>query len=78
MAELKINIPDVAHIVVTGPTQCGKSIVMDRIEKMLKADFGATVISRDLAKERKLGNMDELADWEVKMVKDTTWILYER
>jgi len=78
MAELKINIPDVAHIVVTGPTQCGKSIVMDRIEKMLKADFGATVISRDLAKERELGNMDELADWEVKMVKDATWILYER
>mgnify|MGYP000259416924 CR=1 FL=1 len=36
MAELKIKVPNVAHIVITGPAQCGKSIVMDRIEKALK------------------------------------------
>jgi len=28
MKEIKIKVPDVAHIVISGPTQCGKSIVM--------------------------------------------------
>ena len=27
MKEIKIKVPDVAHIVISGPTQCGKSIV---------------------------------------------------
>ena len=36
MKEIKIKVPDVAHIVISGPTQCGKSIVMDTIEKALR------------------------------------------
>ena len=47
MKEIKIKVPDVAHIVISGPTQCGKSIVMDTIEKALKAKFGANVVSED-------------------------------
>ena len=78
MSEIKIKIPNVAHIIITGPTQCGKSIVMDRIEKALKAEFGANVVSEDLRIERNGNNLDQLADWQKKMVTDTTWVLIEK
>jgi len=77
MAELKIKVPNVAHIVVTGPTQCGKSIVMDRIEKALKAEFGANVVSEDLRIERNGNDYEKLDDWQKKMVSQTTWVLSE-
>jgi predicted AAA+ superfamily ATPase len=78
MAELKIKVPNVAHIVITGPTQCGKSIVMDRIEKALKAEFGANVVSEDLRIERNGNDYDDLAQWQTDMVKNTTWVLSEQ
>lgn len=77
MAELKIKVPNVAHIVITGPLQCGKSIVMDRIEKALRDEFGANVVSEDLRIERNGNDYDELADWQKDMVKKTTWVLSE-
>ncbi len=77
MAELKIKVPNVAHVVITGPTQCGKSIVMDRIEKALRAEFGANVVSEDLRIERNGNDYDELSDWQKDMVKKTTWVLSE-
>jgi len=43
MKEIKIKVPDVAHIVISGPTQCGKSIVMDTIEKALGQRFPVTL-----------------------------------
>lgn len=78
MAELKIKVPNVAHIVITGPTSCGKSIVMDRIEKALKAEFGANVVSEDLRIERNGNDYDDLAQWQTDMVKNTTWVLIEQ
>jgi predicted AAA+ superfamily ATPase len=77
MPEINIKVPNVAHIIVTGPTQCGKSIVMDRIEKALRAEFGANVVSEDLRIERNGNNYDDLADWQKKMVKNTIWLLSE-
>ena len=77
MAEIKIKVPNVAHIVVTGPTQCGKSIVMDRIEKAVRAEFGANVVSEDLRIERNVNDYDNLDDWQSKMVTQTTWVLSE-
>lgn len=77
MADIKIKIPNVAHIVVTGPNQCGKSIVMDRIEKALKSEFGANVISEDLRIERNGNDYDQLDDWQKKIVARTTWVLSE-
>jgi len=77
MSELKIKVPNVANIIVTGPTQCGKSIVMDRIEKALRSEFGANVISEDLRIERNGNDYDELEDWQKEMVKKTTWVLSE-
>ena len=78
MAELKIKVPNVAHIVITGPTSCGKSIVMDRIEKALKAEFGANVVSEDLRIERNGNDYDDLAQWQTDMVKNTTWVLSQQ
>jgi len=77
MSELKIKVPNVAHIIVTGPVQCGKSIVMDRIERAIRAEFGANVVSEDLRIERNGNDYDELADWQKEMVKKTTWVLSE-
>lgn len=77
MTELKIKVPNVAHVVITGPTQCGKSIVMDRIDKALRAEFGANVVSEDLRIERNGSDYDELEQWQKDMVKKTTWVLSE-
>ena len=77
MAEIKVKIPDVAHIVVTGPTQCGKTIVMDRIEKALRDEFGVNVVSEDLRIERNGNDLNKLQEWELQMVKKTTWVLTE-
>jgi len=49
-----IKVPEVACITVTGPTQCGRSIVIDRIKKMLEAEFGADVVSKDWEEEHRL------------------------
>jgi predicted AAA+ superfamily ATPase len=77
MAELKIKVPNVAHIVITGTTQCGKSIVMDRIEKALRTEFGANVVSEDLRIERNGNNYENLDGWQKDLVKKTTWVLSE-
>jgi len=77
MKEIKIKVPDVAHIVISGPTQCGKSIVMDTIEKALKSEFGANVVSEDLRIERNANDYESMEDWQKKMVAKTTWVLSE-
>jgi predicted AAA+ superfamily ATPase len=77
MSEITIRVPNVAHIVVIGPTQCGKSIVMDRIEKALKTEFSANVISEDLRVERNGNNYEKLDDWQKQMVSQTTWVMIE-
>lgn len=78
MTDRNINIPKVGHIIITGPTQIGKTIVMDRIEKALKKEFGAIVYSDDLDLERKGNDYDTLQAFEKRMVKETTWILKEQ
>jgi ABC-type polar amino acid transport system ATPase subunit len=77
MRKIEITVPDVAHVVVSGPTQCGKSIVLARIERMLHEEFGAHTISHDLDAERRAGDLDDPKDWEKRMVKQTTWVLTE-
>ena len=77
MAKIEISIPDVAQIVITGPVQCGKSVVLARIEKMLREEFRANTVSADLSAERRVGSPDNPADWESKMVGKTAWILSE-
>lgn len=78
MSKLEVDVPNVAHIIVTGPTQCGKSIVMDRIEKALFTEFGSNVVSNDLRVERNGNNLDQLEQWQKDMVASTTWVISER
>lgn len=77
MPKIEIEVPNLAHVIVTGPTQCGKSLVLARIERVLREEFGAQTLSRDLEKERNLGTPDDPADWELKMAAKTTWVLSE-
>lgn len=77
MSKIQIEVPDVAHVIVSCPMQCGKSLVLARIERVLREEFGAQTVSRDLEQERNLGNPDTPADWELKMAAKTTWVLSE-
>lgn len=77
MAKIEIEVPNVAHVIVSGPTQCGKSLVLARIERVLREEFGAQTVSRDLEQERSLGNPDNPAGWEQKLAAKTTWVLSE-
>ncbi|WP_412535948.1 hypothetical protein [Marinobacter sp. MIT932201] len=72
-----IDVPQIACITVTGPIQCGKSIVIDRIKKMLEQEFGATVVSKDWKEETTLSNYESLEDWQRKMVAGTIWNVSE-
>ena len=72
-----ISVPEVASITVTGPVQCGKSIVIDRIKKMIEAEFGATVVSKDWEREGRGSNYERLDSWEMKMVARTIWHISE-
>lgn len=43
MAKLEISIPAVAHVIVTGVSNPAQKAVMQRIQDMLREEFGATV-----------------------------------
>lgn len=76
--KIEIKAPDVATIGIAGPTQCGKSIVMDRLRKVLEREFGATVVlNKPLREEFNGTSHDDLADWEKRMVANTVWVLVE-
>ncbi len=61
---LKTSDLRVGTICIQGPDQCGKSIVADRIIKMLKSEFGVEAIINNERKE----------DWKREMVKKTLGI----
>lgn len=76
--KVKVNVPNIATIAVAGPTQCGKSIVMNRVKEVLEKEFGASVVLNDnLQAEANISIDKPLEDWEKKMVKDTVWVLAE-
>jgi Ni2+-binding GTPase involved in maturation of urease and hydrogenase len=68
----------IVTITIAGPVQRGKSTVLFRIEKMLKDEFGATVVCLGFETERSMRNMDHpLADWERELITKTEWHLQE-
>lgn len=77
MAKIEIEVPNVAHVIVSGPTQCGKSLVLACIERILREEFGAQTVSRVLEQERNIGTPCKPAGWELKSVEKTTWVLSE-
>lgn len=76
MANIKITIPNIAHVVVIGPTQCGKSIILERISQVLRDEFGAGVVNLE-AQKNAPPELEKLQQWERDMVRKTTWILSE-
>lgn len=74
--KLEINVPNIAHVVVTGPTQCGKSIVLERIAQVLRDEFGAGMVNLE-AQKNAPPELDKLKSWERDMVRKTTWVLSE-
>lgn len=77
MKELTVKVPEVGHIVIAGPVQIGKSVLLARIERMLIEEFGAATVSPCLDAERRGGRPDVPADWERRMVRETIWSLSE-
>lgn len=62
---------------VSGPTQCGKSIVLAAIDKALR-DLGVEFrLSGDLEIERNLANPDSPAEWELEILKNAYIVLTE-
>lgn len=72
-----VEVPDVAYVVVVGSVQCGKSVLLARIERLLRDEFGANTVSRTLDQERRLSNPDFPAVWETDVVGKTLWVLSE-
>src|SRR3546814_15145649 len=77
MPKIEIAVPDVAHVVVTGPMQCGNSLVLARLDRVLRGEFGPHTVCRDLAQERRRGCPDNTAYWALKMAAKTTRPLSE-
>lgn len=73
----QIDIKEMVTITISGPSSTGKSIVMDRIAKLLEEEFKAEVVSPDLRVERSGNNYENLADWQKEMVKNAVWYLQE-
>lgn len=74
--KIEINVPNIAHVIVTGPTQCGKSIVLERIAQVLRDEFDAGLVNLEGQKNCP-PELDKLQSWERDLVKKTTWILSE-
>lgn len=70
---ITVNIPDVAQVIVTGPTQCGKSIIAERIRQVLSDEFGATAVVAQ--PDPASGGC---AEWERKIIRDTLWVVSEK
>jgi hypothetical protein len=68
----EFNVPDVAHVIVVGPTQCGKSLLLARIREVLR-EFGAVVAPNDT----EVVATQTAPQWERRLVRDTTWVLRE-
>ena len=72
-----ISIPEMVTITINGGVSTGKSIIMDRIEKLLISEFNAEVVGPQLREERAGNNYDNLDKWQKDMVKGTVWYIQE-
>ena len=63
------------YITISGPTACGKSLILARIEQVLRDEFGATTISTDLDQERA---MIDLSKADRQLPSTVVWILREQ
>lgn len=65
-------------ITVEGPVGSGKSVILAKIEKMLKEEFtNCTIDSSILDDERKMCNLDAPDPWEVDNINKANITLME-
>lgn len=75
--KIELKVPSIATIGVSGPVQCGKSIVLSRLANLLQEEFGATVVMNEELKHDYRPPDSEIAGWERDLVKRTVWVLAE-
>lgn len=69
----------VCQIIVSGPTQTGKTIVLHRIANMMEKEFGVKILPCDEMVEDDAGvKLKKLEDWQRDMVSTQTWVAAER
>lgn len=76
MNRKEIKLPDVCQIIISGPTQCGKSIASAAIRDALKERFGAEVVIIDKDAQGIEQNA-EAEGWERRMAGSTVWVVSE-
>jgi hypothetical protein len=63
------------EVTVSGETQTGKSIILSAVEKAIK-DLGVrAILSPELEMERRLGDPDSPADWEVESLRENSYVV---
>jgi hypothetical protein len=65
MAKIEISIPAVAHVIVTGVSGAAQVAVMQRIQEVLREEFGATVTAA--LPDKAAGSADD--------VKKAFWVV---
>lgn len=76
MNRKQIKTPDVCQIIISGPTQCGKSIASAAIRDVMRERFGAEVVIID-KDAQSIPEGEEHDGWERRMVGDTVWVISE-
>lgn len=66
---------DRIEVTVTGPTGCGKSLVLAAIDRAIRGLGTKLVLSEDLEKERRLNNPDNPPDWELESLRTKTYVV---
>ena len=65
------------EINVSGPTQCGKSILLAAIDRTLRDMDIRFRLSEELEQDRNMGHPDKPEDWEIEMLSKSYIVLSE-
>tara|TARA_R110000851_G_scaffold187318_1_gene337165 strand:+ start:58807 stop:59628 length:822 start_codon:yes stop_codon:yes gene_type:complete len=67
---------ETASIIIKGPVGCGKSIIIDKIARIINSS-GAKYNSPCLEIERNGNDFDKLDQWQIDSIKNVVWCISE-
>ena len=67
---------ETASIIIKGPAECGKSIIIDKIARIINSS-GAKYNSPCLEIERNGNDFDNLDQWQIDSIKNVVWFISE-